>query len=137
MSHKLGLIRVRVRFVDPDGLAFHFRTDEYLAGEVVALVPGPTETNWILRLDKPIRCYDVKGSNYETATFLLKPNGLDAETAMRQLAVQVPTYDAFTAMVMVLKKDSIPSSIKQPKEYKKYPMIGDVRILIDVKNSRA
>jgi len=131
MHASTSLLRVRVRFVDPDGRHSHFETTDYLRGSIVALIPGPTETNWLLHLDEELDCVDVDGRRHRAVRFLLKPNGLDAEDAMRSRPIGNVNLDSFPAMVMVLDADEVPDRIGRPSDYRNFAMIGDVRILVD------
>lgn len=124
-----NLLAVRVRFEDPDGRGRHFETSEFLAGCVVGLVPGPAELNWVLRLDRPIHCFDVKGRRHFASDFVLKPNGLDAEEQMRRLPHRRPDRDSFAAMAMILEDAKPPTHVEDAQGYRQFPMIGDVRII--------
>ncbi len=136
MTPKSHLLRVRVKFKDPDALGAHFETSEYLYGSVIAVVPGPYELNWMLRLDEPINCYDVYGHKHTHSDFFLKPNGMDAEYCMGQLLYGVPDYDDIIAMAMLFEEENIPKRIDNVKEYCRFAMISDVRILFNTKSNR-
>lgn len=131
MENKVGQYRVRVRFEDPDRLPVHFQTQQYLPGSIVATVPGPSELNWVLMLSEPIKCRDVRGQEHIAKTFLLKPNGLDAESAMARPPWVAITTREIVTIALLLKGDGYPAHIVRPEDYRNYPLISDARILLE------
>lgn len=131
MDNKLDQYPVRVRFEDPDRLPLHFQTQHYLSGSIVATVPGPSELNWVLRLNEPIACHDVRNQQHIATTFLLKPNGLEAEAAMTRPPREIVTEREIVTIALLLDSDSYPARIVRPEDYRNYPLISDVRILLE------
>lgn len=131
MDSKVGQYRVTVRFEDPDRLPLHFQTRRYLQGLIIATVPGPSELNWVLRLDEPITCHDVRNQQHIEKTFLLKPNGLESEAAMSRPPWESITKREIVTIALLLDGDSYPVQISRPEDYRNYPLISDVRILLE------
>lgn len=135
MILKTGNFRVKIRFKDPDNLPGSFQTDDYLSAAIIAAVPGPwpNTANWILRLDAPIYCYDARGQHHTAQTFLLAPDGLDAEAAMRQPPWESITEREIGAMVSLLTEGLFPARIDSVEEYRNYPYINHAMVVLEVK----
>lgn len=117
--------RARIKFQDPDGLPIDFSTPDYLKGAIIMTVPGPDEVNWVLQLDKPLRCRDTHHQWYEGRHFLLKPNGLDSEQLMRHSPDRLGGDQKVAVMaLLILQIDKLPATITQPEEYRQYPLIS-------------
>ena len=120
--------RVSVRFEDPDRLPIHFETQQFLAGSIINTVPGPGETNWVLRLDEPLACRDVKNNHHVATTFLLKPNGLDATLAMAHAPWEKVTKREIITMALIIDDHDFPKKISKTEDYRKYPLVSDARV---------
>jgi len=131
LDNKLHQYSVRARFEDPDRLPLHFQTQCYLFASIITTVQGPNELNWVLRLDEPIACHDVRNQQHIARTFLLKPNGLEAEAAMAHPPWEIVTKREIVTIALFLDSDSYPTKIVKPEDYRKYPLISDVRLLLE------
>jgi len=131
LENNVDQYRVRVRFEDPDRLPIHFQSQNYLSGSIIATVPGPSEINWILRLDEPLSCHDVKSQQYIATTFLLKPNGLDSESAMVHAPWEKISRCEIVTIALLVDDHDYPKHIGKPEDYRNYPLISDARVLLD------
>lgn len=111
MGNKLNQYPVRIRFEDPDRLPLHFQTQYYLFASIIATVHGLSELNWVLRLNEPIACHDVRNQQHIARTFLLKLNGLETEAAMTHPAWEIVTKHEIVTIALLLDGDSYPSKL--------------------------
>ena len=66
--------RVRIRFLDPDGLGECLTTKEYVSGKIEAVLQIAKRENWVLSLDRLIGWPDSAGHRHRTRVFLLQPD---------------------------------------------------------------
>ena len=130
MDNNSNQYRVSVRFEDPDRLPISFQNDQFLAGVVVNIVPGQSEINWILKLDEPLLCNDVNNQQHLATTFILKPNGLDSELAMTHAPWKKITSHEIITLALVIDNQNCPKRIVSPEDYRNYPFVGGMRVLI-------
>ncbi len=117
--------RAMFKLQDPDQSGIDFSTDTYLHGELIDVVPGPREMNWVLKLDVPLECRDANRRSYMAQYFLLKPNGLDAEQIMRSSPENVTHADTITVLALfVPDKTKLPTTILDPQSYRQFPLIA-------------